>query len=267
MKSPFPGMDPYIEARGLWPDFHNSLIIELRRALNASLPPRYEALVEVRTYIDVVQSLDGLRNALVIKPDVRIDKQASGPSNVWGSTGGQAVLAEPIFMHPEIDVEETESYLEVHDTAAGDRVVTCIEVLSPSNKQPGSAGWGEYGRNRRLMLRGAANFVEIDLLRSGQKRGIQEAWPNSPYYVLVMRQEDAPRCRVFPAFTHQRLPVIPLPLADADPDLACDLQAAVDAVLASSRYERRLAYDRPIEPPLIGEEHALLETVKSREQP
>ena len=26
MKSPFPGMDPYIEACGLWGDFHSHLI-------------------------------------------------------------------------------------------------------------------------------------------------------------------------------------------------------------------------------------------------
>ena len=35
MTSPFPGMDPYIEDHGLWPDFHSKLIgeIEPRRAL------------------------------------------------------------------------------------------------------------------------------------------------------------------------------------------------------------------------------------------
>ena len=29
MKSPFPGMDPYIEACGLWGDFHHELISEI----------------------------------------------------------------------------------------------------------------------------------------------------------------------------------------------------------------------------------------------
>lgn len=28
MKSPFPGMDPYIEACSLWGDFHNRLILQ-----------------------------------------------------------------------------------------------------------------------------------------------------------------------------------------------------------------------------------------------
>ncbi len=41
MKSPFPGMDPYIEACGLWADFHDDLIAEIKRSLAARLPERY----------------------------------------------------------------------------------------------------------------------------------------------------------------------------------------------------------------------------------
>lgn len=33
MTSPFPGMDPFIESRGLWGDFHGSLISEIKNAL------------------------------------------------------------------------------------------------------------------------------------------------------------------------------------------------------------------------------------------
>jgi hypothetical protein len=33
MRIPFPGMDPFIEARGLWSDFHASLIVELHPSL------------------------------------------------------------------------------------------------------------------------------------------------------------------------------------------------------------------------------------------
>jgi hypothetical protein len=266
MKSPFPGMDPFIEARGLWSDFHDSLIVELRRALNATLPPRYEALVEERTYIDVVEASNGSRTGLVVKPDVRIDKWSDNETVSWREAGGRAVVVEPVIMHPQLDVQENESFVEIHDTAHGDHVVTCIEFLSPSNKRPGSPGWGEYERKRQLMLHGAASFVEIDLLRGGRRRAMREPWPDSPYYVLVVQKEEAPRCRVFPAFVHQRLPSIPVPLANGDPDLICDLQAAVDAVIASSRYERRLAYEIPIEPPLNETEQAILQSLRSRSQ-
>src|SRR4029079_7921128 len=112
MKSPFPGMDPFIEARGLWSDFHDSLIVELRRTLNATLPPRYEALVEERTYIDVVESIGGSRVSAGGKPELRIDKQTETPSGAWTEGGGQALLAAPVIMHPDLDVEERESFIQ-----------------------------------------------------------------------------------------------------------------------------------------------------------
>src|SRR5256885_11574297 len=43
MKSPFPGMDPYLEDQGRWPDFHASMITYCRDALSERLPPDYVA--------------------------------------------------------------------------------------------------------------------------------------------------------------------------------------------------------------------------------
>ncbi len=40
MKSPFPGMDPFIEECGLWADFHTKLIGEIERTLAVTLPER-----------------------------------------------------------------------------------------------------------------------------------------------------------------------------------------------------------------------------------
>lgn len=49
MSSPFPGMDPYLEAPDLWPNVHNSLIVALRDDLATQLRPRYYVAVEERT--------------------------------------------------------------------------------------------------------------------------------------------------------------------------------------------------------------------------
>jgi hypothetical protein len=38
MPSPFPGMDPYLEDPGLWPDFHGELIYACRVRLLEQLP-------------------------------------------------------------------------------------------------------------------------------------------------------------------------------------------------------------------------------------
>jgi hypothetical protein len=51
MKSPFPGMDPYIEACRLWGDFHNRLICKIGECLADTLPERYLVRAGERTYI------------------------------------------------------------------------------------------------------------------------------------------------------------------------------------------------------------------------
>jgi hypothetical protein len=39
--NPFPGMNPYLERRDIWPDFHDGLIVQLRDILGPLLPDNY----------------------------------------------------------------------------------------------------------------------------------------------------------------------------------------------------------------------------------
>jgi hypothetical protein len=258
MKSPFPGMDPFIEARGLWADFHDNLIVEMQRALNELLPDRYEALLGERTFIDLVDPTEGTATGHVVKPDVRIDGPGNGDASAGTAWQSEGVLATSVLMHPELAVEERETFVEIRQAGSEEHVVTCIELLSPTNKRPGSPGWAEYERKRQLMFRGQANFVEIDLLRGGRRRPMREPWPASPYYLLVMWKDQAPECRVWPVQATEPLPPVPIPLVRPDPDLEFQLQPCIDAVLARSRYERRMKYVEPIHPPLSHAEAALL---------
>ena len=70
MPSPFPGMDPYLEDPGLWPDVHHEIISEIRAALNLNLRLRYVCRVDLRVYR--LDNDDPGRTALV--PDVRVEK-------------------------------------------------------------------------------------------------------------------------------------------------------------------------------------------------
>ncbi len=45
MQSPFPGMDPYVEAPNLWPDVHNRLSFAMCDQIQPSLAPRYVAVL------------------------------------------------------------------------------------------------------------------------------------------------------------------------------------------------------------------------------
>ncbi len=86
--------------------------------------------------------------------------------------------------------------------------------------------WLQYTCKRQAYLEGAANFVEIELLRGGYLRP---------------------------------LPPIPIPLAPPDPDLSLALQPLVEAVYARSRYDRDIDYRRPLDPPLNLAEATWLE--------
>jgi hypothetical protein len=268
MKSPFPGMDPFIEAQGFWEDFHDDLISEIKRTLAPVVPERYSVRTGERAYI-VLAGRDGKKEHL-FQGDVGIISPAPGRS---GTQTAQAAVAEPkteadpgaVSLRAFIEVEFRESFIEIIEHEPERRLVTSIEVLSPSNKQRGSKGRKKYLRKRQALLQGEANFVEIDLLRGGEKMPMLDDWPASAYRLLVAREQDAPYCRVWPAHFQQPLPIIPVPLSRPDPDVSLELQPLIEAVYARSRYFRDVDYTRPLRPPLTDTETAWLqEQLRSR---
>jgi hypothetical protein len=251
MKSPFPGMDPYIEISPFWEGFHGHLIAAIDQAIGPILPRGYYADLAARRYVVVMESED---EKPLVSPDLTITELAAGrkPRNkkgtvapAWSNPDAQSVLMRAFL---------TESFKEtcVEIYAAGEEpvLVTCIEVLSPANKRPNTEGWDTYLRKRRAMLLGQANFIEIDLLRGGHKMPMLDPWPDSLYSLLVCRQSNAPYCRVWPAHFRDRLPPIPVPLSDSDPDLTLDLQPLIDGIYSLGRYDERIDYSRPLTPAL-----------------
>ena len=116
------------------------------------------------------------------------------------------------------------------------RLVTAIEVLSPTNKR--GDGREEYLKKRHRILRSEAHLVEIDLLRAGRRIPMKRALPPAPYYVYVGRDEFRPVTDVWPIRLDQPLPSIPIPLLAGDADVILDLQLAVTAVYDLSDYDR-----------------------------
>src|SRR5439155_3589113 len=137
-----------------------------------------------------------------------------------------------------------ERFVEIYVEREERILVTCIEVLSPSNKRKDTEGWQEYGRKRQAMLLGRANFLELDLLRGGHKMPMLDPWPDSPYTLLVCRERRAPYCRVWPAHFRRPLPVIPVPLLDPDPDLSLDLNPLLADIYSVGRYDVDIDYTR-----------------------
>ncbi len=208
-------MDPYIEACGLWEDFHAKLIGEIERALAPVLPDHYVVRAGERSYVVLAPSAGGSEHSMVPdiavvarRPSARRKKQAPGTAvaELPGAAQG------PWAMRALVETEFRETFLEIREPNPRHRLVTSIEVLSPSNKRENSPGWAQYLRKRQAHLAGHANLVEIDLLRGGQRLPMADDWPDSPYYLLVARKEESPRCAVWPAHFRYPLPEIPVPV-------------------------------------------------------
>ncbi len=260
MRSPFPGMDPYIEAFGLWEDFHSKWIGEMERSLSSQVPDRYAVRTGERAYVAIGAGPDGDPHELL--PDVALtaSRLPDGAGSTFALTSASEVDPEaaPVLMEAVVEAEYRELFLEIHQVEPKRRLVTAIEVLSPSNKRPGTKGWRLYHRKRQDCLGGSVNFVELDLLRRGRRMPMASRWPESPYYLLVSRRRQT-RCTVWPAQFRRPLPGLCVPLAAPDPDITLALQPLVDAVYARSRYDRDIDYRQPLRPPLSPSDTSWLE--------
>lgn len=256
MKSPFPGMDPFIEACGLWEDFHVHLIDEISRSLADRVPDRYIVRSGERNYLEFAD--EAVIKQRPFKPNVTINALTESALLAEESVA----VAEPgeLTMRAYIEEEFREPFVEILDGDSDSRLVTCIEILSPSNKRPHSTGWEQYLRKRRGLLQGGkTHLVEIDLLRGGERMPMADPWPTSPYTILIARAAHTPLCKVRPAYFRQAVTAIPVPLLKPDPDLSVELQPMIDAIYTRYKYWRSIDYAKPIAPPLTAQETAWLQ--------
>jgi hypothetical protein len=264
-------MDPYIEVCHLWEDFHPNLISEIQRSLAEVLPDRYVVRAGERSYVTL--TLDDEEAQRSFLPDVAVasrGRAARRSRKAKEAAPAPAVLGSvaPVLIPALLKAEYREPFLEIRQVDPEHKLVTGIEVLSPSNKRPQTKGWRLYYRKRLAFLRGYAHLVEIDLLRRGRRMPMAKPWPDSPYYLLVCRKKQAARCAVYPASFSAPLPPIPIPLAPPDADILLDVQPFVEAIYARSRYERDIDYGRPLDPPLSPAEAAWLqERLRQEEKP
>lgn len=231
--NPFPGMNPYLQAD--WSDVHNSLITYIREALSFELPD--DLLVRSEQYV-AVEGEDGEPQAY--RPDVKISETwQRGFPPVWqpeNAEGGALAVAEPLVF---LDEPETERWIEIRDLHG--RLITVIEVLSPTNKHEN--GWMKYHRKQRDFIAGGVNLVEIDLLRGGShvtaiNPGRLTLPPGTCHHVCVSRPTVPGRARreVYLCPLREPLPTIRVPLRLSDPDVPLALQPLIDRCYQTGRY-------------------------------
>jgi Protein of unknown function (DUF4058) len=248
MPSPFPGMDPYIERPELWPDFHDSLIAAIRGILQPYLRPRYAALTQDRLYV--------MESDRPIYPDVGIVR-TNRPAIASGH-GAAATLecdSPAVFDLPQEEIREP--YIEIIEPAAGNRIVTALEVLSPTNKTAG-AGRNSYVKKREELWGAGVNLVEIDLLREGDPT-VRVSQPRLEslrpwHYLVAVARQHGLKQEVYPTPLRQRLPRVSIPLAPEDLDVPLDLQAAFTRCWDEGPYPELLHYGSPPPGPMAPED-------------
>lgn len=258
MPSPFPGMDPYLEDPALWPDVHHELMSVIRRDLNEQLVPRYVVRIEERIYVSDEDD-PGRR---VIVPDLRIREGYGAIAPRQELTSVSTV--EPIVVTTLVEEEIHEARLEVVDAETRD-VITILEILSPANKVAGARGRDSYQSKRHEVMTSSTHLVEIDLLRAGRRMHVDGGLPICDYVVHVSRVNQRPNGTVWPLLLHHRLPKIPVPLSNGDPDASFDLQSALSHAYDNAAYQVVVDYDGdPPPPPLTDDQRAWLHDLLSK---
>ncbi|MCO5167465.1 MAG: DUF4058 family protein [Planctomycetes bacterium] len=249
---PFPGMDPYLEQH--WRDVHSRLVVYAADALQEVLPAPLRARIEERVFVESGE--EGVRS---IYPDVCVVEHRAPRAVVPSTAPGGVAVAAPLVLRLE-DEPVTQRSVEIVDAGSGDRVVTVLEVLSPSNKAPGE-GQALYLRKQRDLRAGRVSLVEVDLLRAGTRvlSVRPEQVPPShrtPYQVVVRRGHRPEEVEVYAVPLRERLPVIAVPLREQDPDVPLDLQALVDRCYRLGRYDATIDYAAGPAPPLDPDDAA-----------
>jgi hypothetical protein len=253
MPSPFPGIDPYIESQGYWPDFHPAFALYCRDALNDSLPEHYEArLGEQLRLVEIGEQVS--RNVL---PDVVV--QASGRRQSSETEGSVATLAPVTIDLPADEVEEVRDvWIEIRRRPERN-LVTAIEILSPTNKA--GSGYWEYRSKRRNLIRQRVHLVELDFLVGGYRLEMEQDLPSADFYVFLSRANRRPKCDVYAWSIRHPLPKIPIPLLEPDPDILLDVPALFTLAYDRGRYARSLDYTKPLDLPLAPNDRAWAENL------
>ncbi len=244
MKSPFPGMDPYLEDPRYWRDFHDRFITYLAEAIQPLVLPKYAAMSQHRVYL--------MPNEQVHVPDISILRTGHELPN-----GGGVAVATTADQPTIVDFageSVREPFVTIVDPSDENRIVTVIEILSPDNKRPGH-GRLSYVRNRKEMWQAGANLVEIDLLQDG-KPTVRTAKPapegETPPYVVVVSRTEPTQCERYAFTLRDRFPRISLPLDCGVPDVMLDLGLVFERCYATSPYGVILDRKQPIAGPASG---------------
>ncbi|MCE9530817.1 MAG: DUF4058 family protein [Planctomycetes bacterium] len=229
--SPFPGMNPYLEAH--WGDVRHCLVQYSCNAIQAALPDDLIARIDERVYFE----FDDVCVPRVVPDSPTAIRQSTSTDTAINE---EESFAEPLIFVVE-PVELTEGFIEIREVDGG-RVVTVLEFLSIDNKA-GGEGTRQYYAKQSQNLQSPTNLVEIDLVRAGQRvlsiptSMIPKEWEND-YLACIRRSWRGSHRELYAFPLRKRLPVLSIPLRSHEPPVRLDLQAILEQCYQMGRYDR-----------------------------
>ena len=197
MKSPFPGMDPYLETR--WSDVHVTLLTYIGEALQPLLPPDLRARAEERA-----ATMEPILVEVAMRPPFERFVQIINVSN------GNRVVTVIEILSPwnKRSGRRNDEYRQKIDDYA-DAGVNVVEIdLLRSSRGRLCVGQEDLPVERR-----------------------------TPYLVCVRRAQRADRWEVYPVPLREPLPRIPVPLREKDADVSLDLQPLIERVYVAGGHD------------------------------
>jgi Protein of unknown function (DUF4058) len=251
MRSPFPGMDLYLEYPAFWSSFHTRLMVAIADAIEPQIGSQYYVEVESRTY----QSDDSEDDVLIGIPDAIVFAEKSAPMSEdrVAESVSVATLLRPEKVSLPMPLEVKERYLEVREMGT-DEVITVIELLSPANKRNGE-GRSAYEKKRRSILGSSTHLVELDLLRGAKPMPMRGRQSVSDYRIVVSRSPQRPTADLYAATIRDGLPSFPIPLKPTDSEPVVLFQEVFTQVYERARYAHRIDYRQPLPPPKLSVEN------------
>jgi hypothetical protein len=221
MRSPFPGMDPFLESPEIWPGLQHCLAVEIATVLNQQATPPYFADPVAKTVKHEIEmevyTEDGTQETL----------RFQGHSKLWSVHLYVIATKEP---------------------------VTSIQILGPYDKRK-DQGLSNYRRKRTNLLKSTAHFIEIDLLREGQRPGCQknESLLDTDYVFTLSRYEVGKQrdIEVVQVALCDPLPKLTVPLHHIHGEVQLDMGAVIHTIYQNMCYGWRIDYQQPVPPPKL----------------
>ena len=264
-RSPFPGMDPWLER--FWGDIHSRFVVYLADQVNERLPRDLQARVEESLTVDT----DDYRRTIYPDSHVVEEQFDTSTGNVAIAVAQSTAIATQPMLVSLGSEHRTQRHIEIIDRNSGGRVVTAIELLSPANKCS-ELGRKAYHQKQHEYRSAGVNLMEIDLVRDGAwilalPDDLVPAECRSPYMICVRRVTRPSLAELFPVSLREPLPNVLLPLRPADADILVQLQPLLDDCYRRGRYDS-LDYSRPLSPPLNEADHAwAMELIRQHASP